>query len=71
MVRLGKRQKPDFAREGLLKGLRGKKHAARLELLEELWKQGVPLDELREAVAEDRLAILPAEWSSAGTSSRA
>jgi adenylate cyclase len=61
MARIGKRRPPDFAAEGLLKGLRGKKRAARLELLEYLWRQGVSLDELREAVAEDRLAILPAE----------
>ena len=52
---------PDFAAEGLLKGTRGKRRAARVELLEDLYRGGVPLEELRQAVAEDRLALLPME----------
>ena len=52
---------PDFAAEGLLKGTRGNRRKARLELLQHLYRQGVSLEELRRAVAEDRLAILPAE----------
>jgi adenylate cyclase len=52
---------PDFAAEGLLKGTRGKRRAARLELLEDLYRGGVSLEELRQAVAEDRLALLPME----------
>jgi len=51
----------DFEAEGLLKGTRGKARQARLELLEELAAAGVPLDELRRAIEEDRLALLPVE----------
>ena len=51
----------DFEAEGLLKGTRGKARQARRELLEELADDGVPLEELRKAVAEDRLALLPVE----------
>jgi adenylate cyclase len=57
----GRRRTPDFAAEGLVKGLRGKKRAARLELLEYLYKAGVPLEDLRRAVEEDRLALIPVE----------
>jgi adenylate cyclase len=52
---------PDFAAEGLLDGLEGEVRAARLELLEELHGAGVPLEELRVAVAEERLTLLPVE----------
>jgi adenylate cyclase len=58
---LRRRRGPDFAGEGLLKGMRGKRRAARLELLDHLYREGVTLEELRQAVADDRLAILPAE----------
>jgi adenylate cyclase len=51
----------DFEREGLLRGTRGKAREARRKLLEELVEDGVPLDELRRAVEEDRLALLPVE----------
>jgi adenylate cyclase len=51
----------DFEAEGLLKGTRGKARQARLELLEQLADDGVPLDDLRRAVTEDRLALLPVE----------
>ncbi len=51
----------DFEREGLLKGSRGKAREARRKLLEELAADGVPLEELRRAVEEDRLALLPVE----------
>jgi adenylate cyclase len=51
----------DFEREGLLRGTRGKAREARRKLLEELEADGVPLEELRRAVAEDRLALLPVE----------
>lgn len=51
----------DFEREGLLQGTRGKAREARLELLQELLDDGVSLDDLRRAVAEDRLALLPVE----------
>ena len=51
----------DFETEGLLKGTRGRAREARRELLEQLAAEGFTLDELREAVAEDRLALLPVE----------
>jgi adenylate cyclase len=51
----------DFEAEGLLKGTRGKAREARRELLEELAENGVSLEELRRAVQEDRLALLPVE----------
>ena len=51
----------DFAAEGLLKGTRGKARAARLELLQQLHDAGVPLEELKRAVAEERLGLLPVE----------
>jgi adenylate cyclase len=61
MPKLSRRRTPDFVAEGMLRGLRGRKRAARLELLEHLHRQGVPLAELKQAIAEDRLALLPAE----------
>jgi adenylate cyclase len=53
---------PDFAAEGLLDGLEDERERhARLELLERLHADGVPLDELRTAVEESRLVLLPVE----------
>ncbi len=51
----------DFEAEGLLKGTRGKARQARRELLSELFDDGATLDELRRAVEEDRLMLLPVE----------
>jgi adenylate cyclase len=51
----------DFEADGLLDGLEGKERESRLALLEELSAEGVPDAELRKAVAEDRLALLPVE----------
>lgn len=51
----------DFEAEGLLRGTRGRARQGRLELLEELRAQGVGLEELRRAVEEERLVLLPAE----------
>src|SRR5206468_12336270 len=51
----------DFEAEGLLEGLTGEAREARCSLLEELEAAGVPLDELRSAVADGRLALLPLE----------
>jgi adenylate cyclase len=51
----------DFEAEGLLKGTRGRYRESRRQLLTELASQGVSLEELREAVAQDRLALLPVE----------
>jgi adenylate cyclase len=51
----------DFAAAGLLDGLEGPERQARQELLERLADDGVGLDELKAAVAEDRLVLLPVE----------
>jgi adenylate cyclase len=51
----------DFEGAGLLDGLQGEERDARRRLLERLAADGVSLDELESAVAEDRLALLPVE----------
>jgi adenylate cyclase len=52
----------DFAAEGLLDGLEDERaRAERVALLEELVADGVPFEELRSAVAEDRLVFLRVE----------
>jgi adenylate cyclase len=51
----------DFEAEGLLEGLEGKARKARLALLEDLAEAGVPLEELKRAVEEQRLVLLPVE----------
>lgn len=56
----------DFAAEGLLDGLEPEHRAARERLLQNLLDQGVGLEELKAAVAEDRLVLLPVERMLAG-----
>lgn len=56
----------DFEAEGLLDGLNGEAREARRELLERLAAEGVPLEELREAIAAGRLTLLPVERALAG-----
>ena len=51
----------DFEQEGLLDGLEGADRDARRQLLDQLADEGVGLDELKSAVAENRLALLPVE----------
>jgi adenylate cyclase len=51
----------DFEAEGLLEGLSGKARENRLALLQDLYDDGVSLDELKQAVEEDRLVLLPTE----------
>jgi adenylate cyclase len=51
----------DFAAAGLLDGLEGEEREAREQLLERLAAEGFGLDELKSAVAENRLALLPVE----------
>jgi adenylate cyclase len=51
----------DFAAHGLLDGLEGGEREARRELLAGLLERGATLAELRQAVAEDRLVLLPLE----------
>jgi adenylate cyclase len=52
---------PGFEAEGLLEGLEGEARDGRLRLLTYLFENGIGLEDLRRAVAEDRLVILPAE----------
>ncbi len=56
----------DFEAEGLLDGLEGEARTDRLALLEQLAAEGVPLAELREAIAAGRLTLLPVERRLAG-----
>jgi adenylate cyclase len=60
----------DFEREfeaaGLLAGLRGAAREARLRLLRDLAADGVGIEEMKEALAEGRLALLPGERLLAG-----
>jgi adenylate cyclase len=51
----------DFAAEGLLDGLEGEERTARRELLERLAQDGFSPDELRSAVKEKRLVLLPVD----------
>ena len=52
----------DWEREGLLDGLESEaERASRRELLGRLYDDGCSVGELRQAVAEDRLALLPLE----------
>ena len=57
----------DFEAEGLLDGIEGERaRAARARLLSELLDERVPLEELRAAVVEQRLVLLPAERAMTG-----
>jgi len=51
----------DFEAAGLLDGLDGHERAARVALLERLISEGFSEQELKAAVAEDRLALVPLE----------
>jgi len=51
----------DFVAAGLLDGLEGEERAAREQLLGRLVNEGFSLQELKAAVEEDRLALLPVE----------
>src|SRR5262245_65358325 len=62
--------KVDFEAEGLLDGVDGDARDARLELLERLSGEGVPLEDLREAVGAARLTLLPVERALAGDGPR-
>ena len=61
----------DFEKEGLLEGVEGEDaRKARLELLGKLSDEGCELDELRDASAQGRLALLPVEMVLAGQGRR-
>jgi adenylate cyclase len=51
----------DWAAEGLLDDCDDQTCESRRALLDKLYADGVPVEELRRAVAEDRLALLPVE----------
>jgi adenylate cyclase len=57
----GEESRVDLAGSGLLDGLDGRDREAREELLQGLLERGVTLEELKAAVAEDRLVLLPVE----------
>lgn len=57
----------DLEGEGLLEGAESQQdREARVQLVEQLLESGIAVEELRRAVAEDRLALLPAELVLAG-----
>jgi adenylate cyclase len=60
----------DFEAEGLLDGTEGAAREARRELLERLAGEGVPLEQLREAVEGGRLTLLPVERALSGDGPR-
>jgi adenylate cyclase len=62
--------KIDFEAEGLLDGTEGEARAARRDLLERLAGEGVPVEELREAVEGGRLTLLPVERALTGDGPR-
>ena len=51
----------DWEKEGLLEGVEGDERDARVDLLEQLHDDGVEVDELKKAVEEERLTLLPVE----------
>jgi adenylate cyclase len=59
----------DYAAAGLLDGLKGQEREARVRLLDRLSAEGFGPDELKRAVAEDRLALLLVERVLAGNCS--
>jgi adenylate cyclase len=56
----------DWEKEGLLGGLEGEEREARKDLLDQLHEAGVETDTLREAIKEDRLALVPVEHELGG-----
>lgn len=61
----------DFEKEGLLDDVEGDEaREARLELLKQLEKDGVELEELRQATEEGRLVLMPVERVLAGEGKR-
>ena len=53
--------KPDWESEGLLENLEGDEREARADLLDQLHDAGVEVDEMRKAIEEERLTLLPVE----------
>lgn len=63
-------ERPDWEAEGLYGELEGAARSSRRRLLDDLWADGVRLDELRRATEEERLALLPVERILAGGEDR-
>jgi adenylate cyclase len=57
----------DFAHDGLLDGLEGEERAQREQLLQRLLAEGFTEDDLRRAVQDNRLALLPVDRVLGGT----
>jgi adenylate cyclase len=55
------RDTPDWEAEGLLEGLGEPARESRIRLLRDLYSDGATLEELKRAVTEERLALLPVE----------
>ena len=64
MLRVG--SSIDFEAEGLLAGLDGEERESRVALLERLVDDGAGVEELRDAIDDGRLALLPLERMLAG-----
>lgn len=62
----GEQGEVDFAAEGLLDGLEGQQRSERLELLEGLYAEGVPLGELHRRNADGTILFLAAERTIGG-----
>jgi adenylate cyclase len=55
-----------YERAGLLEGTEGQERTARIDLLERLEHQGATVEDLKKAVDEDRLVLMPAQMVLAG-----
>jgi adenylate cyclase len=66
----GRLMSVDWEAEGLLEGTEGEAREGRRKLLDDLHESGLGLDELREAVQEGRLVLLPLEQVLAGDGPR-
>lgn len=66
-VAIGQDARMDFAAEGLLGDLKGKERDQREQLLARLHDDGFSVSELRQAVKESRLALLPVDRVLGGT----
>lgn len=68
-VKAPETNRADFEREGLLEGCEGEARAERIAVLESLFERGVALDEVKRAIAEDRLPMLASDRALAGEAS--
>ena len=67
---MGELDEKAYEREGLFQGLKGEAREARLRLLTDLSRDGVELEELKEAGRAGRLALVPVERALAGDGPR-